>query len=297
MPRPCLHAMLRANPHAGPPQHSAIRSGAPASTEARLWHRAPDPGGTRISNCSHSGMSPTSVWRDGNKVFKSTRKYAGNSSWFNSHARGHVRATSRGFCHPRVFKKYRCVSFFGCEGAMQCFSVPGVAFLAVSLSEKIGDVLLCAYVFHVGPHMCRPLQMRHDIINEWPAYRHRPEGAGLSDWPHDGYSRDSVLMPTLPPSHRMSPHRCQSGPHAGSWLAAIPGGAATTLPPAAMQIAFRCPLRLPLPIAFGRCGPVPGCGQQVDVFEDHSGTTRRLARARGCSLVGQTLWAGRRARP
>ena len=34
-----------------------IRSGAPASTEARLWDRALDPGGTRMSNCSNSGMS------------------------------------------------------------------------------------------------------------------------------------------------------------------------------------------------------------------------------------------------
>ena len=80
------------------------------------------------------------IWRSirGNKVFKSKRKCAGNSPWFNSHARGHVRATSRGFCHPRVFKKCRC------DGAMQRFPVPGVAFLAVSLSEKIGDVLFCA---------------------------------------------------------------------------------------------------------------------------------------------------------
>ena len=49
---------------------------------------------------------------------------------------------------------------------------------------------------------------------------------------------------------------------------------------AAMQIALRRRLRLPLPIASGRCGPSPG-------------TSRWPSRARGCSLAGQGLWSGR----
>ena len=40
------------------------------------------------------------------------------------------------------------------------------------------------------------------------------------------YHRDRVLLPTLPPDHRAM-LRSQSGPHAGSWLAAIPGEAST----------------------------------------------------------------------
>ena len=81
--------------------------------------------------------------------------------------------------------------------------------------------------------------------------------------------RERVLLPTLPPDHRAL-LRSQSGPHAGSWLAAIPGEAATTLSPEAMQVALRRRLRLPLPIASGRCGPSPGCGGPVDLLGDHA---------------------------
>ena len=84
---------------------------------------------------------------------------------------------------------------------------------------------------------------------------------GLGDWPHGWqfhasrtrnlYYCDRVLLPSLPPDHRAL-LRSQSGPHASAWLAAIPGEAATTLSPEAMQVALRRRLRLPLPIASGR---------------------------------------------
>ena len=117
----------------------------------------------------------------------------------------------------------------------------------------------------------------HDITGGLLAAPHAE--AGLGDWPHGWqfhasrtrnlYYRDRVLLPTLPPDHRAL-LRSQSGPHAGSWLAAIPGEAATTLSPEAMQVALRRRLRLPLPIASGRCGPSPGCGGPVDLLGDHA---------------------------
>ena len=63
----------------------------------------------------------------------------------------------------------------------------------------------------------------HDIINGPQASPGKE--AGLGDWPHglrtrDLYYRDRVLLPTLPPRQRAL-LRSQSGPHAGSWLAAI----------------------------------------------------------------------------
>ena len=117
----------------------------------------------------------------------------------------------------------------------------------------------------------------HDITGGLLAAPHAE--AGLGDWPHGWqfhasrtrnlYYRDRVVLPTLPPDHRAM-LRSQSGPHAGSWLAAIPGEAATTLSPEAMQVALRRRLRLPLPIASGRCGPSPGCGGPVDLLGDHA---------------------------
>ena len=117
----------------------------------------------------------------------------------------------------------------------------------------------------------------HDITGGLLAAPHAE--AGLGDWPHGWqfhasrtrnlYYRDRVLLPTLPPDHRAL-LRSQSGPHAGSWLAAIPGEAATTLSPEAMQVALRRRLRLPLPIASGRCGPSPGGGGPVDLLGDHA---------------------------
>ncbi|CAE7584665.1 unnamed protein product [Symbiodinium natans] len=64
--------------------------------------------------------------------------------------------------------------------------------------------------------------------------------------------------------------RSQSGPHAGSWLTAIPAEPATTLAPQAMQLALRRRLRMPLPLCHGRCGPAPGCGAQIDRLGDHA---------------------------
>ena len=83
------------------------------------------------------------------------------------------------------------------------------------------------------------------------------------------YLRDIVLLPAMTPSARALV-RSQAGPHAGSWLTAIPAEPATTLTPQAMQLALRRRLRMPLPISHGRCGPTHGCGGQVDRFGDHA---------------------------
>ena len=106
-----------------------------------------------------------------------------------------------------------------------------------------------------------------------------PKHAGPGDWPHgwqfyasrtrNQYFRDIVLLPAMTPSARALV-RSQAGPHAGSWLTAIPAEPATTLTPQAMQLALRRRLRMPLPISHGRCGPTHGCGGQVDRFGDHA---------------------------
>ena len=64
--------------------------------------------------------------------------------------------------------------------------------------------------------------------------------------------------------------RSQGGAHAGAWLSAVPSEPALTLAPQAMQLALRRRLRLPLPLSPNRCGPSPGCGQQVDEYGDHA---------------------------
>ena len=109
-----------------------------------------------------------------------------------------------------------------------------------------------------------------------------PKHAGPGDWPHgwqfmavlrvahpQPYFRDIVLLPAMTPSARALV-RSQAGPHAGSWLTAIPAEPATTLTPQAMQLALRRRLRMPLPLSHGRCGPTHGCGGQVDRFGDHA---------------------------
>ena len=89
------------------------------------------------------------------------------------------------------------------------------------------------------------------------------------------FFRDRVLLPSLSPAHRALV-RSQAGPHAGAWLAAIPSDPHTTLSPEMMQIALRRRLRLPLPLAAGRCGgqhggqSTPGCGRLVDEHGDHA---------------------------
>ncbi|OLP88553.1 hypothetical protein AK812_SmicGene30090 [Symbiodinium microadriaticum] len=99
------------------------------------------------------------------------------------------------------------------------------------------------------------------------------------DWPHgwqmhasrtrNTQFRDSVLLPDMPPSSQAL-LRSQAGPQAGAWLAAIPTEPATTLPPAAMQIALRRRLRQPLPLHGATCGPNPGCGAVVHSLGDHA---------------------------
>ena len=86
------------------------------------------------------------------------------------------------------------------------------------------------------------------------------------------FFRDSVLLPSLLPSHRAL-LRSLAGPHAAAWLQAIPSDLHTTPNPEAMQIALRRRLRLPLQFAPCRCGnpsaAEPGCGRRTDVLGDH----------------------------
>ena len=73
-------------------------------------------------------------------------------------------------------------------------------------------------------------------------------GAGLST-----RFRDTELLPALtPPAQALL--RSQSGPRAAAWLGTVPSEAGTTMPPDRMLIALRRRLRLPLPVAPGRCG-------------------------------------------
>ena len=71
--------------------------------------------------------------------------------------------------------------------------------------------------------------------------------------------------------------RSQSGPHAGSWLTAIPTEDALRMPPALFQIALRRRLRLPLPMRPRWCGDPsrPGCGHEMDAFGDHEAACPR----------------------
>ena len=85
--------------------------------------------------------------------------------------------------------------------------------------------------------------------------------------------------------------RSQSGPHAGSWLAAIPAEPATTLAPQAMQLALRRRLRMPLPICHGRCGPTHGCGAQVDRLGDHALACPRTGLLARRAQVVERAWA------
>ena len=78
----------------------------------------------------------------------------------------------------------------------------------------------------------------------------------------------ATVLPDMSPSSQAL-LRPQVGPQAGAWLAAIPTEPATTLPPAAMQIALRCRLRLP-------CEGVPAARIIAPrLTEDHHPRQRR----------------------
>ena len=98
---------------------------------------------------------------------------------------------------------------------------------------------------------------RRLLITDCPSWQDVTSGllaapsaiAGLGDWPHgwhfhasrnrNFYYRSRVLLPTLPPDHRAL-LRSQSGPHAGSWLAAIPKGAASRQKPCKSRFGDGC---------------------------------------------------------
>ena len=80
--------------------------------------------------------------------------------------------------------------------------------------------------------------------------------------------RGSTFLARAPPAQALL--RSQFGPRAAAWLGTVPSEAGTTIPPDRMLIALRRRLRLPLPVAQGRCGARgPGCGAAVDVHGDH----------------------------
>ena len=101
----------------------------------------------------------------------------------------------------------------------------------------------------------------HDGLR--PAQCDLPEpGERCQGWQHHGSRacstrfRDTELLPALAPLAQ-AVLRSQSGPHAAAWLGTVPSEAGTTIPPDRMLIALRRRLRLPLPVAQGRCGAKP----------------------------------------
>ena len=101
--------------------------------------------------------------------------------------------------------------------------------------------------------------------------------------------RDRVLLPALQPSSRAL-LRSQGGAHAGAWLSAVPSEPALTLAPQAMQLPLRRRLRLPLPLSPNRCGPSPGCGQQVDEYGDHALTCPRTGLLARRAKIVERAW-------
>ena len=130
--------------------------------------------------------------------------------------------------------------------------VPGSAASYVQLLEaELGEATHC---------LAEAANARRLLLDRgWshcPTWRAILEGArpalaanpGAGDWPHGWqyhasrtlteHSRECLVMPSLPPSSRAL-LRSQAGPHAGAWLTAIPCENTTTLPPQAMQVAYR----------------------------------------------------------
>ena len=119
----------------------------------------------------------------------------------------------------------------------------------------------------------------HDGLR--PAQCDLPEpGERCQCWQHHGSRacstrfRDTELLPALaPPAQALL--RSQSGPRAAAWLGTVPSEAGATMRMLISvlyqsYIALRRRLRLPLPVAPGRCGAHgPGCGAAVDVYSDH----------------------------
>ena len=131
-----------------------------------------------------------------------------------------------------------------------------------------------AHLTHAGWEGRPEWRAIHDGLR--PAQCDLPEpGERCQGWqPHGSRAcstrfRDTELLPALaPPAQALL--RSQSGPRAAAWLGTVPSEAGTTIPPDRMLIALRRRLRLPLPVAQGRCGAHgPGCGAAVDVYGDH----------------------------
>ena len=122
----------------------------------------------------------------------------------------------------------------------------------------------------------------------------RPNATCLSlasGWQHHGSRacstrfRDTELLPALaPPAHALL--RSQSGPRAAAWLGTVPSEAGATMPPDRMLIALRR-LRLPLPVAPGRCGPK---GRRMLV-------RLRVRQIIGWHYGGTGIWSSNRDRP
>ena len=131
-----------------------------------------------------------------------------------------------------------------------------------------------AHLTHAGWEGRPKWRTIHDGLR--PAQCDLPEpGERCQGWQHHGSRacatrfRDTELLPALAPPAQVL-LRSQSGPRAAAWLGTVPSEAGTTIAPDRMLIALRRRLRLPLPVARGRCGAHgPGCGAAVDVYGDH----------------------------
>ena len=124
----------------------------------------------------------------------------------------------------------------------------------------------------------------------------QPRDAGPGEWPHGWQfhatrTRNLHYRDRVPSSRALL--RSQGGAHAGAWLSAVPSEPALTLAPQAMQLALRRRLRLPLPLSPNRCGPSPGCGQQVDEYGDHAlpSENRRAGLGARGPQGGRIRWA------
>ena len=132
-----------------------------------------------------------------------------------------------------------------------------------------------AHLTHAGWEGRPEWRAIHDGLR--PAQCDLPEpGERCQGWQHHGSRacstrfRDTELLPALAPPAQAAAFAVRAARCRLARPGNVPSEAGTTLPADRMLIALRRRLRLPLPVAQGRCGAHgPGCGAAVDVYGDH----------------------------